>query len=212
MAEMKRKRTGILGGTFNPVHIGHLLLAQWAKEEAELDEVLFLPAGVPYMKEQDRIAEKERRLEMLSLATEDRPDFRVSDIEIKRPGNTYTYETMEELKRMEPFTEFFFIMGADCLFSIDTWKYPERIFASCRILAAARNHSSMQELESQKRFLEKKYRADIILLSFPEISISSSDIRERIQEGKSVRYMITDPVEEYLKRNRLYRENIDLQQ
>ncbi len=209
---MKKKRTGVLGGTFNPVHIGHLLLAQWAKEEAGLDEVLFLPAGVPYMKEQDRIAEKESRLEMLSLATADRADFRVSDIEIRRPGNTYTYETMEELNRTEFDTEFFFIMGADCLFSIDTWKYPERIFASCNILAAARNHSSMRELEKQKQYLEKKYGADITLLSFPEIAISSTDIRKRIQEGKSVRYMVTDPVAEYLKRNRLYRENIDLQE
>ncbi len=203
---MGKKKTGIMGGTFNPIHIGHLLLAENAKEAFGLDEILFVPSGLPYMKNGIEIADKWMRLEMTRLAVSDNPAFVLSSAEVEREGNSYTWETLELLREKEPETEFFFIEGADSLFAMESWKNPEIIFRDCTILAAVRDGKDDDDLREQIARLEKKYGARIGLIGMKEISFSSTDIRERIRNGRSIRYMVPDKVIEYIKKYRLYME------
>lgn len=203
---MGKKKTGIMGGTFNPIHIGHLLLAENAKEAFGLDEILFVPSGLPYMKNGIEIADKWMRLEMTRLAVSDNPAFVLSSAEVEREGNSYTWETLELLRGKEPETEFFFIEGADSLFAMESWKNPEIIFRDCTILAAVRDGKDDDDLREQIARLEKKYGARIGLIGMKEISFSSTDIRERIRNGRSIRYMVPDKVIEYIKKYRLYME------
>lgn len=203
------KRIGILGGTFNPVHNGHLYMAEYAREACSLDKVLFIPTGVPYMKNSSEILPGEERMKMLLLSIENNPYFEVSDIELKREGNSYTYETLEALKCQYPSAELFFIVGADCLFTIEKWYHPERIFANCTLLAAGRNHSAKEELEAEKRYLEEQFEAQIILLDFPTIDISSTVIRNNVQNGLSIRYLVPDNVSQYIYENGFYQSKED---
>lgn len=198
------RKIGLMGGTFNPPHMGHLLLAEWAKEEASLDEIVFIPAGNPYMKEGKQIASGEDRLEMVRLAILGQTDFVVSDIEISRTGYTYTCDTLEQLCREHPENQYYFIMGADCLFAIENWYAPERIFASCIVIAAARGNSPMEELEQKRLHLTERFGAKIMLLHFPDMELSSTEIRERIRNGKSIRYMVPDNVMQYIQQKKIY--------
>jgi len=198
------KKTGIVGGTFNPIHTGHLLLGQWAVEEAGLDGVAYIPTGNSYMKERNEILPGEERLAMVELAVSGNDRFCCLDLEMKREGNTYTYETLKELHTMYPQTSLYFIVGADCLFSIENWYKPESIFRHCTLLAASRNGMPMEMLEQKRRELGKRYGADIRLMSFPNMEISSTDIRRRCAEGRSIQYLVPDPVREYIKRNHYY--------
>lgn len=202
-------RIGIMGGTFNPIHAGHLMLAEAAREEMQLDEVWFIPTGCSYMKENDSGREgfpsPTERLEMTRLAVEDNPDFRCLDLEVMREGFTYSYETLEELRRKYPANSYYFILGADCLYSIENWKAPERLFAACEIVAAVRGDAAMEEMQSKVDELEKKYPARISLLPFRNLELSSTDIRKRVAEGKSIRYMTTDPVISYIRAKGFYK-------
>ena len=141
------KRTGIMGGTFNPIHMGHLIIAEKAREQFNLDEVLFLPSGVPYMKDCREVLPGKIRMEMTALAIQGNPFFAVSAMEVEREGRTYTYETLEKLREQNPDTEYYFILGADSLWKIETWRKPERIFAACHILAAVRDDKSSEDME-----------------------------------------------------------------
>lgn len=199
------KKIGIMGGTFNPIHIGHLLLAERAKEEMMLDEIWLIPTGCSYMKENTDVLPGEERYQMAQLAAEDKPWMKCLDIEVKRNGYTYSYETLEQLHGMYPDYKFYFMFGADCLFTIEKWKYPERIFANCNIIAAVRNDASVEEMELKKRELEAKYDAQISLLMFPRLEISSTDLRERIRMGKSVSYLIPDKVISYIAEKQFYK-------
>lgn len=201
-----QRKVGILGGTFDPPHMGHLMLAEWAREEVGLDQILFLPAGSPYKKKDHPVQDGADRLKMVELAIAGHEGFAVSDLELSRKGSTYTFETMELLNRLHPQTEYYFIMGSDCLFSIQDWKEPGRIFAACHVIAAARNASSREELEKKRKELEERYGASIRLLFFPEIEISSSEIRKRAAEGRSIRYMVPDGVIRYIEDRGLYRK------
>lgn len=203
----RRKKTGILGGTFNPVHNGHLLLAEYALNELELDEVWFIPTGVSYLKAKDLLATGTDRLHMVEAAIENNSFFSVKDIEILRAGYTYTYETLEQLRTEYADREFYFITGADCLKKIDQWKNPQRIFQSCILVAATRGETKIEELEPVKQKLETAYHARIILLPFFSLSISSSEIRRRIAQGKSIRYLVPDQVLQYIEEKGLYRED-----
>lgn len=198
------KRIGILGGTFNPIHNGHLFMAEYAREACSLDKVLFIPTGVSYMKKAADILPGEERMRMLELSIESNPYFEVSDIELKRLGNTYTFETLEALKSQYPASELFFIVGADCLFTIANWYKPKRIFANCTLLAAGRNHATQETLEEKKKYLEKEFQAHIILLDFPTMDISSTTIRENVYCEKSIRYMVPEKVYDYIYEKGFY--------
>ncbi len=203
------RRIGIMGGTFNPIHNGHLMLAEWAMDAVNLDEVWLLPAGMPYMKAGKDILSGRERLRMTELAVADNDRLICLDMEVRREGYTYSFETLEELRRKYPEYDFFFLVGADCLFAIETWKSPERIFASCTLVAAVRGEASLSGMERKKEELEQRFPMEgggIILLPFLQLSISSTQIRERIRKGLSVRYQMPDSVLNYIREKGLYRE------
>ena len=198
------KKVGIMGGTFNPIHIGHLIIAEKAREQFELDEVLFMPCGMPYMKDTSELLSSNIRAEMVSLAIADNPFFEFSAIEIEKEGRTYTYETLECLKSQNKSNEYYFILGADSLWTIADWKEPERIFANCHILAAIRDNKSTHDMEKQINFLHDRFGASIFLLQTGNMEISSSDIRKTVKLGGSIRYFVPEAVYRYIIDNQLY--------
>ena len=200
------RKIGILGGTFNPIHCGHLLLAEWARDTLKFDEVWFIPTGHSYMKADGDILPGEERLHMVRLALEDNSFFRCLDMEIKRHGCTYSYETLEQLKNIYPTDDLYFIVGADCIFSIENWKCAERIFQSCTLTAAIRDKTSWNELEDKRKELVQKFHCKILLLPFVSLSVSSTEIRQRIKEKKSVRYLMPDKVIRYIEEKGFYCE------
>lgn len=202
---MGKRLIGIMGGTFNPIHMGHLLLAEWVKSEVGLEEVWLIPSGISYKKEAQEVASAEDRLRMTELAIKRNRFFKCLDLEVKRGGYTYSYETLEELTRTYPEDAFYFILGADCLFTLETWKYPERIFQCCKLIAAVRDDASLEAMEEKKAELEQRFGGEILLLPFLRMAISSTEIRERVRQGKSVRYMVPDSVLTYMEGKRLYR-------
>ena len=145
------KKKGILGGTFNPIHTGHLILGERAYDEFGLSEVVFMPSGYSYMKDRSDILSGEHRLKMVELATEDNPHFSVSDMEIRREGATHTADTLRELTLQESDTEFYYIVGADTLFMMEKWIEPEVIFSKCVVLAAVRDDVDRTELNEKAR-------------------------------------------------------------
>ena len=200
------KRVGVLGGTFNPIHIGHLVMAERAFDLYQLDRVLILPSGISYMKNIGEIQDAKKRTQMVSLAIQGNKHLELSTIEIDRDGNTYTYETMEYLCERYPDTEFFFIIGADNLFSIEKWNQVEKLFQCCTVLVAGRNKYSEAEVNVQLEYYRIKYGAKVELMDTPYINISSSSIREYLQNGRSIKYMVPPDVEEYIYRNSLYKD------
>ena len=207
-----KKKIGIMGGTFNPIHNGHLLMAQWAAEEYALDEVCFIPTGIQWMKRNnpDQLP-SDIRYEMTKLAISNNPRFCVSDIEIKREGNTYTYETLEALHREQPDAVWFYIIGADSLMNMENWVHPERIFALSVILCAVRGEQDRKALCVVADRLKERYDADIRLLTMPRIDLSSTEIRKRVGSNKSIRYMVPDEIAAFIKQNGLYIRSNNLQ-
>lgn len=200
------KKVGIMGGTFNPVHMGHLILAEQAMDHYRLDEILFIPSGVSYMKEQEDVLPAKLRMDMTSLAIEDNPRFALSDLEVAREGNTYTYETLGLLKQTHPETDYYFLAGADSLFHITDWMHPELIFDQCKLIAAVRKGIDEEQCRQKADMLEKQFGADILLLPARNIDISSTEIRERVRSGKSIRYLVPDKVIAYIDKKHLFSE------
>ena len=200
------RKIGIMGGTFDPIHTGHMMLAEWAMDAAGLDQVWIIPTGQSYMKADRKVLPGRERLHMANLAAKGNSRLQCLDLEIEREGYTYSYETMEQLRERYPEDSFYFIEGADCLFSMENWKCPERLLKSCIILAAVRGDSSLQELEAKRTELLDKYGGEIQLMTFPQMSISSTEIRNRLAEGKSIRYMVPDRVLQYIQEKGLYHE------
>ena len=205
---MKRK-VGIIGGTFNPIHTGHLILAEAAYEAFDLDEVLFVPTGISNLKDPSIILDKKTRIALTGEAIGENPHFALSTIETDRPGTSYTYETLELLNKEYPNSEYYLIIGADSLFQLEEWKRPADIMKNAVILAAKRKGATTQELLDRIDELKEKYDADIRLLPCTYIDISSTEIRERIKNGKSIRYLVPAVTEKYIKKHHLYedREN-----
>ena len=203
----RKKRVGIMGGTFNPIHIGHLIIAEAAYEAYDLDEVLFVPSGVSYMKDQSEILDAKKRVHMTGLAIEDNPHFALSTIEIDRDGNSYSYETLETLRKQNPNTEYFFLVGSDTLFALETWKHPEILLPSCTILVAVRNGVPMEKMQEHAKYLEEKFGGSIQLLTTPNIEISATDIRNRIAANRNVKYFVPDSVLQFIEKNSLYKNN-----
>ena len=196
------RRVGIMGGTFNPIHNGHLLLAKTAKDFLDLEKVIFIPTGDSYMKE--NVLSAEKRYHMTELAVSDQPDFEISDIELKRKGHSYTYETLEILKKENPDTDYFFLMGADSLFAIESWYQTDIICKLCTLVCVVRDDTSSMELSHQKAKMENKYHANVILLPFEKIDISSSQIRTDCRNQKDIRKEVPEKVLTFIKEEHLY--------
>ncbi|MBO4834536.1 MAG: nicotinate-nucleotide adenylyltransferase [Lachnospiraceae bacterium] len=198
-------KVGILGGTFSPIHYGHLLLAETAFDRFGLDKVLIMPAGDPYFKDLEKMAADAHRENMTLLAIEGNPHFEFSDLELKREGNTYTVDTLHQLTELYPDDEFFFIVGSDTLFSIEKWYRPAEIFEMAKLLTSRRNIEK-EDLDHQIDYLKNKYGAKIYNLYMPNIDISSTDIRDKVKHGMSIRYYTPDAVIHYIEENKLYLE------
>ena len=203
---MKRK-IGILGGTFDPIHVGHLILAERAYYQFGLEEVLIMPSGNPPHK-RNRInrASLEERIEMVRLAIEDNPHFILSLDDAHEMGYSYTRATLERLTAQNPDVEYYFIMGADSLFTFEEWKDPNQIARLAVLVAAVRDHVSDQSMELQIQHLTQKYGADIRVLDVPNMDVSSHMLRDWIRENRSVRYYLSDPVISYIKNTGLYQD------
>ena len=193
-----------MGGTFDPPHMGHLMIAESVRTALELEEIRFIPTGKVAYKDNTLSASGQDRLEMVRLAIEGNPCFRIDATEVERQGTTYTFETMELLAKAEPDAAFTFIVGADSLDYMELWRYPERIFALCRVAAVMRPGFSKEQMEEKRQELIRRFGGQIVLIEAPQISVSSTEIRRRLQEGDSVRYLIPACVESYIKKHGLY--------
>lgn len=196
------KKVGIMGGTFNPIHLGHLIMAEAAVETYDLDEILFIPSGTSYLKE--NVLDIKTRIALTGVAIEDNPKFALSTLEVDRGGNSYSYETLASLREENPETEYYFIAGADSIFQIEKWKYPEKILGNCIIIAAIREGFTREAFEAQVLFLTKKYNADIRVLPARVVDITSSNIRELVKNNQTCRYMVHQNVFDYIMKHKLY--------
>lgn len=197
-----RKKVGIMGGTFNPIHTGHLIMAEHAYDSFGLDEILFIPTGNSYMKSD--VLDKETRAKMVSLSIEDNPKFAMSDIEISKNTPSYSFETIRELKQLNPGNDYYFIVGEDSLRSMKDWVHPEKIFSEITVLVARRPYVSIDKLMDVIEFYESTYNADIQVIEMNNIDISSTEIRNRVSEGKSIKYMVHPKVLDFIQSHNLY--------
>lgn len=199
------KRIAILGGTFNPIHIGHIKLAQKTMEQYKMDSVWIMPNNKPGYKSDEDIASAEDRCHMVELATEDYSYMQLSDFEIERKGITYTADTLKLLCNKYRDVEWYFIMGADSLFYFHKWRKPQEILKYAHILVAVRDDISAKEMKHQIDLLSDKYNpCNISLLNFDYVDISSSHIRECIKNGDKISGMVPDNVAKYIFEKGLY--------
>lgn len=195
-------KVGIMGGTFDPIHIGHLILAMEAINYKNLDEVWFIPTGNPNFKQDKNVTDKQKRFEMVKIATQDNKKFNVCDYEINKNGVTYSWETMKYLRENYDY-DFYFIMGEDSLMSVETWENAEDFLKNTKILACIRRQEEMSKLDVKIDDLKSKgYFVEKIPSSF--IDISSTKIREKVQSNQDFRYFVPNQVFEYIVRNKLY--------
>ena len=195
-------KVGIMGGTFDPIHIGHLILAMEAINYKNLDEVWFIPTGNPNFKQDKNVTDKQKRFEMVKIATRDNKKFNVCDYEINKYGVTYSWETMKYLRENYDY-DFYFIMGEDSLISVETWENAEDFLKNTKILACIRRQEEMSKLDVKIDDLKSKgYFVEKIPTSF--IDISSTKIREKVQTNQDFRYFVPNQVFEYIERNKLY--------
>lgn len=199
---MEITRLGIMGGTFNPIHLGHLMIAEEARQTFHLDKVLFVPSYITPNKNVNG-ATAEQRLAMTRLATADNPRFTVSDMEMRRKGNSYTVDTLRFLKKLYgPSYILYFISGTDTIHDLHNWKEPEEILKLCQFVGATRPDGSEQIDSIIASFGE--LGKHILKLPVPTMEISSTELRRRIRLGLSVRYMIPPAVAEYIRKNGVY--------
>lgn len=194
---------GVIGGTFDPVHAGHLIIAEEARLRLGLSQVIFVPASQPWLKEHN-IAPGEHRMEMITLAIAPNPYFRASTVDLERPGPSYTVDTLADLRReLGEEANLYFILGIDALVQLPTWREPQRITTLCHLVGARRAEAADLDLESLERSIPGISRR-IIILENPLIDVSSSDIRQRVAEGKSIQEMVPEAVERYIREQGLY--------
>jgi nicotinate-nucleotide adenylyltransferase len=199
-------RLGISGGTFDPIHYGHLIVAEEIRETNGLDRILFIPSGKPPHKRNLEVSGAEQRLSMVEAAIRTNPHFEVSRIEIDREGYTYTVDTLEQLKEIYGReTKLYFIIGADVVHDLLTWKNYEKVFSLCEFIAVLRPGYTSSSFIKTVEDLETAYSAQIHTFIGPLIDISSTMIRERAASGKSIKYLLPEEVEKYILDNGLYR-------
>lgn len=203
---MKRKKIGIMGGTFDPVHNGHLVLAENARIKFNLDKILFIPTGKPPHKDNNYITSNIHRYNMTLLAINSNPYYFLSSIETQREGITYTIDTIKYLKTKSNSTDFYFILGSDSLYQIHKWKDYEELLSLCNFIVAKRKGLDDRKLENRIKELSQLYNSNIHILESPLIEISSTEIRERVKNRLSIKYLVPKAVELYINKNNLYKE------
>ena len=200
-------KIGIMGGTFDPIHKGHLMLGEYAYKLFELDKVWFMPNGNPPHKANSKIgSDAKDRMAMVELAIAGKEYFELQPYEVLNTDVNYSYKTMEHFNEVYSDDEFYFIIGADSLFMIETWVKPERLLKTCTMLAAYRDDKSTEEMMKQIQYLNEKYGADIRLLNTPNVDISSSEIRSKLQDQEVVNELVPESVMQYIIEKRLYKD------
>lgn len=205
-------KIGILGGSFNPVHNGHLELAKQALEQFALDQIWLMPNHIPTYKKWDRSVTNEDRLHMVELAVKEHDGLRCSDLELQRGGVTYTIDTLAQLHEQYPDTEWYFIMGGDSILAFDTWREPDRILSLSKLIVTTRDQIQAEDVETKIRHLKKLYAdADIRQMQIHPVDVSSSGIREAIKNGQDISGAVPMAVCRYIKEYGLYQtdENLD---
>lgn len=195
-----------MGGTFDPIHLGHLVVAEAAREAHRLDQVVFVPAGRPPHKKETEVSEARHRYVMTLLATMSHPQFTVSRIELDRQGKSFTVDTLSQLiEEAGEGTELSFILGADSMADVPNWREPERLLGLCRFLVVSRPGFGMDDVKTSLGPLYEEHKSRLELLDVPAIGVSSSDIRRRVAQGKSIRYLVPDGVLRYIHDHGMYR-------
>lgn len=195
---------GVLGGTFDPIHNGHLIIAEEARLKLGLSKVVFVPAGRPWLKGHRNIAPGEHRMEMIRLAIAPNPHFRLSAVDIERAGPSYTVHTLPDLRReLGGEVDFYFILGVDALAQLPSWKEPQGVVQMCKLVAARRPWSRPLAIDRLERSIPS-ISSQIVFLENPLIDISSTDIRRRLAEGRSIHGMVPEAVERYIREQGLY--------
>ena len=195
-------RIGVLGGTFDPIHLAHLVAAEEVRVRIALERVLFVPAGLPPHKLHMNVTPTEHRLKMVELAIASNPHFAISKVDIDRSGPSYTVDTIELLRDEWGGGEIYFIMGSDSLLDILTWHNPQRLIRLCRFAVVSRPgyHVDLDELDD----LLPGVASRVQMLNAPELAISSTDIQRRVREGLSIKYQVPEAVEDYIYQHKLY--------
>ncbi|WP_282925378.1 nicotinate-nucleotide adenylyltransferase [Peptoniphilus genitalis] len=201
------KKYGIFGGSFNPIHYGHLMICEYIKEEMGLDKVIFIPTGNPPHKELELSAED--RYEMVRLAISPNPDFEISDIETTRVKKSYTVDTIRELKKIYKEEKLYFLIGLDSLFQLKTWMKIGDLSQEIEFVVALRpGYLDREEINKEIDFLRENFGTKINLIKTPLYEISSTDLRDRIREGKSLRYLIPKKVLDYIEESGFYKVDL----
>ena len=200
-------RVGIFGGSFDPVHLGHLLLAEHCREACQLDRVVFMPAALSPHKQDKQPASNDARVEMLQLAIGGHEPFEVSRFEIDRGGVSYTVDTLRDWKQQHPGQELFFLIGGDALADFPTWREPQEIFRLATLVFVSRPHEDRPDFSLLDDVLDEEQIAALQAhhVDMPQIDISSTDIRRRVAEEKSIRFQTPRSVEKYIETTNLYR-------
>lgn len=191
------KKIGILGGTFDPIHTGHLVLADELREKLKLERVIFIPSASPPHKTEHQLSSAVHRFEMTKLALKGNPHFSVSDIELKREGLSYTVETLRKLKELYKDSEIYFLTGSDVLDEITTWKEPDEIYRLAKMVIGIR--PGFDEFDPEDHFAKKS-----VIIGITGVDVSSTQIREKVAKSESIKYLVPSEVEEYIRRKHLY--------
>jgi len=200
------KSLGILGGTFDPIHYGHIIAAECARDAFQLEKVLFVPAARPPHKDLHGVLDSGHRYNMVELAVRDNADFEVSPLELERQGLSYTVETVDSCLQLYPEAEIYFVLGTDALLLINTWKDLERLMQLCHFILVTRPGYWLNRNEVRFREVPSSLWEKTLILPIPSLFIASSDIRERVAQGKTIKYLLPPSVEAYIRENNLYRD------
>lgn len=201
--EDKDMKIGLMGGSFDPIHNGHLVLAEQVRTRFQMDKIIFVPSGIPPHK--TTVVSKEHRYEMTKLAIEDNPYFEISTIELDQDDKTYTIDTVKKIKEIYgASTEVYFITGADAMIDLPNWKNFEELVSLCKFIGSTRPGIDDSELFGQIDSIVKNFKADITITQVPALAISSTDIRRRVKYNLSIKYLLPSKTEDYIYKNCLY--------
>lgn len=199
-------KIGVMGGTFDPIHHGHLIAAEYARTSLDLNKVIFMPSGMHPFKDNKSITDSDKRADMISLAIDSNKFFKLSSIEINRIGTTYTIDTIRELREEYKGDEIYFIIGSDIIFEIEKWKSFEELIDICKFILLYRPGKEEKDIDKKIQELNLSYDIKFEKVKSPLIEISSTEVRRRIKDKHSIKYLVPEEVEDYILKYNLYNE------
>lgn len=209
MTERRQKmRIGLLGGTFDPIHYGHLTIAQLALESCRLDQLIFIPAGEPPHKRRTSITAASHRLRMVELALSAHPQFQLNDVEIRQKKPSYSINLLAFFQKLYPDADLYLIMGADSLMELETWYEYQKLLSQTYLIVMKRDGVPVQELKEKISHFERSFSAQIHVATSIQLNISSSQIRDRVYQHQSIRYFTPAPVQHYIETHKLYQKQV----